>query len=84
MKTLTIIAAFALISATQAMAGSGAQSSAKFSQAVTPKAAQNHVASYNVVDSKVVEGVKFQNPGAAKGVSQQPGKMIFKALPARS
>ena len=84
MKTLTIIAVFTLISATQAIAGSGAESSPKFSLGVSPKAAHNHVASYNVVDSKVVEGVKFQNPGAAKGVSQQPGKMIFKALPTRS
>lgn len=84
MKTLTIIAAFALVSATQAMAGSGAQSSPKFSQPVTPKAAENHVVSYNIVDSKVVEGVKFENLRPTKSVSQQPAKMIFKALPTRS
>jgi len=83
MKTLTIVAALVLISAGQALAGSGAQSTAKTSQGVTPQAAQSYVASYNVVEAKVAEGVKFQNTGKAKGVSQQPGKMIFKALPSR-
>lgn len=83
MKTLTIITALVLASAGQAMAGAGAQSTAKTSQGVTPQTAQSHVASYNVVEAKVAEGVKFQNPGKAKGVSQQPGQMIFKALPSR-
>ncbi len=83
MKTLTIITALVLVSAGQAMAGSGAESTAKTSQGVTPQTAQSHVASYNVVEAKVAEGVKFQNPGKAKGVSQQPGQMIFKALPSR-
>lgn len=83
MKTLTIVAVLVLISAGQAMAGSGAQSTSKTSQGVTPQAAQSHVASYNVVEAKVVQGVKFSNPGSSKGVSQQPGKMIFKDLPTR-
>ena len=83
MKTLTIITALVLVSAGQAMAGAGAQSTAKTSQGVTPQTAQSYVASYNVVEAKVAEGVKFQNPGKAKAVSQQPGQMIFKALPSR-
>ena len=83
MKTLTIITALVLVTAGQAMAGAGAQSTAKTSQGVTPQTAQSYVASYNVVEAKVAEGVKFQNPGKAKGVSQQPGQMIFKALPSR-
>lgn len=84
MKTLTLVTALVLISAGQAMAGSGAQSTPKMSQGVTPQAAQSHVASYNVVEAKVVQGVKYSNPGSTKGVSQQPGKLIFKALPTRS
>lgn len=84
MKTLTIVTALIVLSAGHAMAGSGAQSTAKFSQGATPQAAQGYVASYNVVEAKVVQGVKYSNPGSAKGVSQQPGKLIFKALPTRS
>lgn len=79
MKTLTIATALTFIAAGQALAASAPS----FSPGATPQTARNVVAAYNIDQTKVAEGVKFQNPGKAKGVSQQPGKMIFKALPTR-
>ncbi|QIG51662.1 hypothetical protein G5V57_30475 [Nordella sp. HKS 07] len=83
MRIFTIFAVFSLFSAGQALAGPGAQSIPKLSQGVAPQLARSHVATYNIVEAKVVEGVKYQNTGAAKGVSRQPGKMIFQTLPTR-
>lgn len=87
MKTFSIIAALVLGFTTQAMAGTSASSTAKLNPGVSPALAQKYVPQYNIVDAKVVQGVKFENPAAAKGFVPQPdppGKAMSKSLPSRT
>lgn len=87
MKTLSIIAALVLGFTTQAMAGTGASSTAKLNPGVGPALAHEFVPQYNIVDAKVVQGVKFENPAVAKGFNPQPdppGKAMLNSLPSRT
>jgi hypothetical protein len=87
MKIFSIIAALVLGFTTQAMAGTGASSTAKLNPGVAPALAHKYVPQYNIVDAKVVQGVKFENPATAKGFDPQPdppGKAMFKSLPSRT
>ena len=86
MKTLSIFAALVLGFTTQAMAGTGAGSTAKLSPGVVPKLAHKFVPKYDIVTAKVVQGVKFENPAVARGFDPQPdppGTAMFKSLPSR-
>lgn len=87
MKIFSIVAALALGLTTQAMAGTGASSTAKLNPGVGPALTHKYVPRYNIVGAKVVQGVKFQNPAATKGFDPQPdppGKAMFKSLPSRT
>lgn len=87
MKTLSIIATLALGLTTQAMAGTDASSTAKLNPGVGPALAHKYVPQYNIVDAKVVQGVKFENPATARGFNPQPdppGKAMLKSLPSRT
>jgi hypothetical protein len=86
MKSLAIIALLAVGFASQAMAGPDAEATPKFNPGVTPELADKHIPKYDIVAAKVVEGVKFANPAAGKGLNpkpEPPSQAIMPALPSR-